>query len=144
MEPTGIIYLEHGCKSGIIIIDCQHKNIVEVMNKIYIAVENDEIEGQLEKLINELDSYTIEHFETEEGYADKFNFPKTDELKKAHQFFKTTYNQLKSVYKEQNITEQAEKQKILHLHSIMKKWLKEHMRSIDKELCDFLRDKLEE
>jgi len=142
MEPTGLIDENWVCDTDIEIIDRQHKKIFQAMNNIYLAIENDELDGQLEKLIDELDYYCTEHFETEEGFAEKFEFPKKEELKKAHQFFKTTYYQLRARYKEQGSTKEEEKVKILHLHSVMRKWLKEHMTGLDYEVCSFLKKKM--
>ncbi|OGI00962.1 MAG: hypothetical protein A2Y25_06780 [Candidatus Melainabacteria bacterium GWF2_37_15] len=142
MEPIGLVQWRTEYESGIEEIDRQHKDIINTLNKIYWAIEDNKAEGRIQELLNAFDFYETEHFKLEEDYAEKYNFPRIKELKNSHNFFKTTYKQLRQHYNERVEIFQPEVQEILHLHSIMNKWLSIHLITLDKELFDFLREKI--
>ena len=145
MEPAGLFEWTQEYELGIEIIDRQHKDLINVLNDVYSAIyEGDNIEKKLPELLNALEFYISEHMDLEENYAEKYNFPKANELIESHNFFKTTYSELRYYYYEKPEISHPTIQKILHLHSIMHKWLRFHLKTLDKELCEFLKEKLEE
>ena len=145
MEPIGILEWQEEYELGIEEIDREHKEIINVLNEIYVTInEGKQVEDKMPKLLEAFDFYATKHTQMEESYAEKYDFPKTEELKESHNFFKTTYNQLRQYYYERSDISQPEIQKILHLHSLMSKWLRVHLRTLDKELCDFLKEKIKE
>lgn len=151
MEPIGLLKWSKEYESGINEVDEQHKNIMNVLNKIYYAVEDQTIEEQVPTLIKELDFYVGVHFSLEEYYAEKYRFPQIEQLKESHNFFRRTYQEMRSHYvyyksnKEsysQPYIENYSRQYAQHLHSVMDQWLIFHLNTLDKALFDFLRDKI--
>lgn len=141
MEPIDYIKWRDEYNSGIDIIDRQHKDIVKALNDIYLTIEKGrDVEKKLPELLEAIDRYAIIHHHTEEGYADKYNFPKAKELKESHEFFYSIYRQLRTLSKYKNTPGLPRIQYITHLHAVMSEWLMFHFTTIDKELFDYLRE----
>lgn len=126
--------------TGVKIIDKQHIKVVRCVNTLNDALESFKIKEEIIKLIDCLDFYTTEHFETEESFMIKFKYDKYDEHKKAHEYFRTVYCQIKNnfIYKKnENVYVLA-----LHLTATMAKWLRYHLENEDKMLAEFLKGKV--
>lgn len=142
MEPIEYIQWRDEYNSGIQIIDRQHKAIVKALNDIYTAfAENKNVEEKMPELLRAFDAYATTHHNTEEAYAEKYGFPKTQELKESHNYFMATYKQLKSLYEYQGQSDLPKMQYIKHLHAVMSEWLMFHFATLDRELFEFLREK---
>lgn len=63
-------------------IDEQHKNFIEILNKLHDGIFDLEIQ---KVVIKELVEYATVHFETEEKHMIHFNFPGYEEHKKEHE-----------------------------------------------------------
>lgn len=151
MEPIGLVEWRSDYESGIAEIDEQHKHIIETLNKLYYAVQDNRIEQEVNTLIEELDFYTSAHFALEEGYARKYGFPEFDELKKSHNFFRNTYLEMRSHYHYRQANPESLNslyirdypgQYALQLLSVMNGWFVFHINTIDRALFSFLRDRL--
>ena len=55
-------------ETGITEVDNQHKQLVDILNKLYEAMAVGKGKDVLESIFNELTSYTLTHFSTEEKY----------------------------------------------------------------------------
>lgn len=64
---------------GIDVIDNQHKQFLELMEQAYEAFDKKETKEELAVLIDNLRSYTLLHFSTEEKYFNLFNYELKDE-----------------------------------------------------------------
>ncbi len=66
-------------------IDEQHKKLIDIINKLYITVSASVVnENNLGKIFKELVDYADYHFETEEKYFDKFDYPQKEKHKLEH------------------------------------------------------------
>ena len=72
---------------GIETIDTQHKQLFDIMNKLYIASEEDYKLEEIISLFEELQDYTKYHFTEEEIYFSKHPQDEIDRHKEQHQFF---------------------------------------------------------
>ncbi|OGI00961.1 MAG: hypothetical protein A2Y25_06775 [Candidatus Melainabacteria bacterium GWF2_37_15] len=144
MEPIGTIEWQKEYESGIEEIDQQHKDIINTLNEIYFAIENREFQGKLSELLDAFDFYVTIHLNTEENYAEKYDFPKIIELKESHEYLRSTYKHLQFIHKGSEKECISRIPYIFHLHSVMREWLGYHLVTLDKELFDFLREKLKE
>lgn len=72
---------------GIDIIDTQHKKLVDIINDLAKAIESDEDNERLFKIVDRLIEYTQYHFTTEEEYFDKFDFAEASVHKSEHKYF---------------------------------------------------------
>ena len=65
-------------------IDMQHKKIIEYINEIYEAIYNSLSQKELLEKIHTLLVFSKNHFDTEEGYFYKLNYPLREEHEKEH------------------------------------------------------------
>lgn len=126
---------------GIDDIDRQHRRVIICIEKLLAACEKNQPREKILPLIEELDNYVTEHFKTEEKYAEDNNFPKLEELKKEHEFFKAIYYRLRYHYSYYDSQAKEFKHLCLyaiHLTKTMEEWLSFHLHTLDKELTEFL------
>ena len=131
--------------SGIAEMDRQHRLIISSINEIYAACDKNESKEKLLDLINNFDGYINKHFETEEKYAELYNFPKLAELKSEHEFFKNLYLHLRyhsHYYDVSSGTYTYVYTYVIHLTKTLEEWLIVHLNTIDKELIDYLKSKI--
>lgn len=132
--------------TGIDEIDEQHKEIIESVNNIYQAIEDNKSKETIIDLIKNLDFYTNSHFDIEEKYMRMFNYGGYSEHKKTHDFFKNTYEQIRFSYYYVGDDRTAPKYELarvmaLHLSQILMDWLNLHLNTFDKEFAAFIRSK---
>ena len=70
---------------GIPIIDEQHRGVVSIINSLYYGMKNNNINGVLEPIINMLTEYTRIHFQIEESFFEKSDFPDVQKHLGLHQ-----------------------------------------------------------
>lgn len=131
--------------SGIEDIDKQHRLIIICVRDILSACGKNEPNEKILKLINSFDSYVNEHFETEEKYAEFYNFPKIEQLKKEHELFKQLYLNLRYHYHYYNVSSDTFSfvyVYAIHLTKTLEEWLIFHLNTLDKELIDYLKLKI--
>jgi len=72
---------------GIDEIDKQHKKFFEVVHKFYMDILTCEGETAVEKTLEFLKSYAVEHFQSEEAFLKKYEYPRIEDHKKLHKEF---------------------------------------------------------
>jgi len=70
--------------TGVKIVDQQHKVLVDMINGLYAAMKAGQGQDVLEKLLDGLAAYTVQHFDMEEKYFDQFKYAETATHKQAH------------------------------------------------------------
>ncbi len=125
-------------------LDEQHKNILSVINVINEACINKESRDRVIELIYSLDKYVMEHFKDEEYLAEELDFFKTEYLKDEHDYFKGIYYKLCSHY---NYDKNDKSNTYYSLFSVylvqtMLDWLDFHIKTIDKDLMEFVKSEL--
>ena len=70
------------------ILDRQHKKIIELINSLYTAIQENKQNNVLKKILFELQKYTITHFTTEEKYLIRAKYPDFKAHKKEHDSLK--------------------------------------------------------
>ncbi|EKE03689.1 MAG: hypothetical protein ACD_20C00168G0006 [uncultured bacterium] len=130
-------------ETGIPEIDEQHEKIVKGVNDLYEATKENKSREEIVKLVENLDFYTTIHFDTEEKYMKIYDYNRYNEHKKAHEFFKNTYEEIRYHY---NYVEGDPPYKYryvylyaLHLSQLLVDWLNIHMGSYDKEFINFIK-----
>lgn len=71
-------------------IDEQHKKLFGFINRLDDLIKSDRSREKLSVLIEEMNDYAKYHFETEEKYFDKFEYPESDEHKSRHDHYETS------------------------------------------------------
>lgn len=72
---------------GVKEVDNQHQKLIDIMNELCDAVDSGKEGFVIEKVLNDLKEYAVEHFDLEEKYFDQFDYEKADEHKGQHKAF---------------------------------------------------------
>lgn len=122
---------------GISLIDEQHKMLIERTNAIAVAVE---MKRGLEKIMQTLNfmiEYTEFHFSEEEKVMKDNDYPKFTEHHKLHEDFKDRLNLMVQDFEEEGATAGLSEE----ITSYLNNWLVNHIKGIDTELGQILREK---
>jgi len=112
-------------------IDDQHIKLIEMINDFYDHIKDRTNDDNISKLISGMKRYTLMHFNTEEKYMVKYNFPDYLEHKKEHDLFIAKVNDLETKFNEGKIIVSFE------ITSFLKDWLKNHIMCTDKKYTEF-------
>lgn len=107
-------------------IDKQHLKFFDMLQE-YSDSQRNPKDGDLEKIIFELEDYLKRHFKTEEALMRKAGFEKIDEHIKEHKFFIEKVEEMRIDHNYFN--------KVLFdkITNFMKKWFLSHILQTDKE-----------
>jgi hemerythrin len=126
-------------KTGIEIIDNQHKQIFDRTDVFFAKLNGDPTEKELQQEITDLfyflTDYVITHFETEEKIQQERNYSNYEEHKKLHETFreKITNFKLEFLQKDKSAPQMAEQ-----MEQELIEWLVNHIGSKDLEIKDKL------
>ncbi len=110
---------------GIPLVDKQHKILISLFDEIISVSKEDDSEDKILPLLNELQRYTIYHFNTEEELMRQKNLQNTELHLKQHNLFKKKIDDFIIAHNYKNIV--LLNQIILFL----RKWLVTHISDID-------------
>jgi hemerythrin len=108
-------------------IDDQHKKLIALINKLHDAMKAGQGKEALEGTLQELASYTVYHFQTEEKYMQKFNYPRLPSHKAEHAAF------VKKVVDFQKDFAENRLGLTLDLMNFLRDWVNHHIRETDKQ-----------
>ncbi len=108
------------------------------MNDLTDALGRGEVWVELENIVKFLERYVHVHFETEEKYMQKYNYPGYGMHKREHQQFLKDFNNLKNEFKTKGISTKLATQ----IHRQVIQWYLKHINHIDKSMGKFLRNKV--
>ena len=91
-EETHHLFLKHNIfivwkpeyNLGIPIIDEHHRGIVSVINSLYFGMQNNYIRDILAPIVDMMNDYTLIHFQIEENFLEKINYPKLEKHRELH------------------------------------------------------------
>lgn len=119
---------------GIEEIDNQHKKLVELLNTLFDAMQNGRSKDVLGKILNELTSYTVMHFKTEEKYFEKFGFEDEIDHLAAHASFVSKVSKFKAEFDSGNA---AVSQDLLRY---LKDWITKHINVSDRKYVELFKN----
>ena len=76
--------------TGIKLIDDEHRQLFALVNEVYALVNDDLIfdkYDEIMRILTELKNYTEMHFQDEENYMEKINYPDIEAQRRAHNTF---------------------------------------------------------
>ena len=117
------------------IIDQEHAVLIEYINLLQKAVENESSVRIIGQVLEGLTEYTNTHFFVEEEIMEAYEYPDRGNHLKAHDGFRGKLAELIESY-ENGDTKLSDA-----VMNFLKDWLTEHILKIDKKLSDFLADK---
>jgi len=119
---------------GVTEIDNQHQKLVKMINELHQAMKKGKGNSYVENIIKQLIDYSIYHFETEEKYFDKFNYPESKSHKEIHKKFINDISVFKDDFENNKIM------LTLDVLNFLSNWLREHILGVDMDYSDFLID----
>ena len=125
---------------GVEEIDNQHKDLILLDHKLFDIVNRKESLQQVGMAIDFLREYIIEHFQMEERYMEKYDYPDREKHKGKHQEFINDFKTYENIYYE-NI---VEPHMVLELKILINNWLVKHIAKTDKDMGMFLKQKISE
>lgn len=117
------------------LIDQEHAVLIEYINLLQKAVENESSVRIIGQVLEGLTEYTHTHFFVEEEMMKAFEYPDQAQHLKAHDGFRSKLADLIQSY------ENGDNQISENVMGFLKEWLTEHILKIDRKLSDFLADK---
>ncbi len=115
---------------GISIIDKEHRQFIDFINKAFVAKEHNDNPEASKELLKEMTDYSLTHFATEEAYMIKFKYSGYKYHKKEHHDFTMTASaNLRKVIKGDY---QIINEKLLYLTG----WLLNHIQVTDRKYID--------
>ncbi len=112
---------------GVSIIDKQHKKLIDIINKAITAKQHNNNPEELSEILYDITIYAFEHFNTEEAYMKKFEYPEYQFHKKGHSDFyiKTLAYSNRGIKGDCQITDD--------ILEYLQQWLVGHIQVTDKE-----------
>lgn len=117
---------------GVEKIDQQHKELIEILNKLYLAMKQGQARDEMGKIFLELVSYTECHFKMEETFFQKCSYPQKENHKKKHDELRREVIEIKTKFENNKINISIE---LMHF---LKDWVKTHIAQEDVLFGEFL------
>lgn len=117
-------------------IDAQHRNLFDILNNLHAATVEGREQSSLVEIFNGLIEYTVEHFQAEEDFMEKYQYPEIHAHKEEHNKLTGQALQLQQQFTNGSATISFELLDFLH------DWLNEHTMETDMEMGQFLNDKM--
>jgi len=121
-------------KVGIEEIDNQHHRLINLINKFYEANSTGRSDLVIKEVFRELDNYIKYHFNTEEKYFYKFNYPETGPHKHEHNQFVTRINNFYREHRDRNATVSSD------MFIYLKEWFSRHIIQNDMLYVRFFKE----
>ena len=115
------------------IIDEHHRGIVTTINSLYFGMQNKQGKDLLKPVISMIYEYTRIHFQIEEDFHKKLNFP---ELKRHHELHNELTQKLVNVSKKSIWDDDP-----YEFLEFLKKWWIDHICEEDRVFAEFLHKK---
>jgi len=115
---------------GIREIDDQHKGLISLINKFYDAMQHERAGQETDLTLKKLAAYAVHHFQTEENYMNKFNYPGYLSHKLAHEEFTRKVTGFQQDFLEKKHVEP------LALIAFLNVWIVNHIETVDKQYSE--------
>lgn len=110
----------------------QHKQLFDVLARIYEAMDNKQDKLVLAGIINDLLKYSKEHLTAEEMCLLKYNYPDYDSHREQHKYFIKKIEQFAEDFNSGKVMLHCE------IAVFIKNWVINHISSVDKKYTEFL------
>ena len=119
---------------GIGSIDSQHKRLIELINRLYKAVVNQQDRQTSGRILDELIDYAAVHFRTEEELFDRHGYAEGRQHREIHEKLVQRILAYRDEFRQGAALD-------ISLLEFLKNWLVEHIMRTDKKYSAFLRDR---
>ncbi|MCL6588713.1 MAG: bacteriohemerythrin [Firmicutes bacterium] len=123
---------------GIEEIDNQHQELFRKINELLDACNQAKGREVVGKIIDFLGGYVVEHFQCEERYMGKYNYPEFKSHQAHHVQFIQSFGELKAKFE----TDGPGAHIVILANRVVVGWLNSHIRNVDRQMGAFLKTKL--
>ncbi len=118
---------------GVPFIDEEHKQLVDIINKIYESVSSGVVsKPDLLRIMMELFDYTVFHFDNEDKVMNEVGYPQRDDHLKQHDKLQQQVLDFTTSFFEFEVDVRK------NLLDVLKSWLVVHIENTDQPLSDFI------
>ena len=129
------IVFDDSLRVGNKLIDQEHAVLIEYINLLQRAMENETSDTIIKQVLDGLVDYTKTHFFLEEELMKAYEYPGQKQHLQAHKSFVAKLDELQHQYKDKD-------EKVTgSVLDFLKDWLKNHILKVDAELSAFMKDK---
>lgn len=128
-KPTIPVFTEK-FKTGIPLVDEEHKNLFDIIGKVYTAIETELVHDKFDiilDILDELKQYTRIHFTDEENYMREIGYEGLAQQEILHQKFIDTLEEL-----DLNDVDDNQEAYLYEFLNFLQNWLVNHILKVDK------------
>ncbi len=127
---------------GVDIIDNQHKELFNRINSLVEAIKQHICKDKISGVIQFMEDYIHAHFNEEERFMLKYDYPGYQHHKAQHEYFKNELYILKSeLIKIEGGAKPGSYDLSVTTNQVVVDWILEHIVIVDKQLGNFLKTK---
>ena len=129
---------------GIEEIDQQHQELLDRMDLLRDYMRRGQSKDAIHDTLKFLESYVVEHFDTEVKYMQRYRYPGILQHKAEHETFLKDFTAFKEKFT--SLQAQGEITTFLGLDIVRKlnDWFSNHIATVDKKMGEFLVEKIDE
>lgn len=131
-----MLQISEEMKVGIEKIDRQHQELVDRFNELSSMDSPNPLSDEVQKTLDLLGRYVVEHFNDEEELQRECAFPDYERHREQHLGFVQTFQKLR----EEFIADGTSGTFIMHLDNSLIGWVKDHIKGYDVEFGKFYRE----
>lgn len=120
------------------LIDNEHKELIDRVNKLVESCENGKEKVTAVKTLDFLMDYTEFHFSDEEKLQQEVGYDKLEQHKSQHEDFKKSVDELRQMLEEEEGPTDAFVQAV---NKNISQWLVNHIQGWDKAVAEYIRNK---
>ncbi|SDY55787.1 hemerythrin [Proteiniborus ethanoligenes] len=128
-------------KIGVELIDEQHQELFKRLSEFIRTVQNnitwDEKLDKVKETMVFMQDYVVVHFDAEEAYQEKIQYPNIEKHKEIHAKFKEEINNYVKLFESEGFTEETVKEFSAKLMT----WLIMHVGKMDQEIGEYVKGK---
>ena len=114
----------------------QHKELFRRIDNLALAVYDGEGKPALKTLLEFLDSYVTEHFQTEEGYMKKNNYPVFEKHLEKHHTFRKLLSDVEQEFNNRG----GDTYLAIRVEKEIRKWWENHILQTDMEYVPYMKN----
>lgn len=122
-------------ETGIELIDAQHEELISRIDKLELGLYKGRATPELARLLEYMESYVTEHFETEEKLMLEVNYPGYAQHVHEHNLFRETMINIIESCKEKGLDSYL----AIDVDRQMRKWFENHILKTDMAYVPYLK-----
>ena len=125
-------------KLGIEIVDRQHKEIFEQINKLIKSFDEGTEQQQAYEVLSFVEDYVNKHFRMEEFYLEKYEYQELLSHVQMHRAFSKQLEEYKFIHRRSGITRAA----AIEMDEFLTSWWNNHILKADSQYVELIGEKI--